>query len=408
MSAKHYDYLILGNSTAGTAAIEAIRQVDPTGSLAVVSDQTNHVYSSPLITYVLAGKIAEEKLYTRARDFYQTLNCDTYFGAAVTQIKPAEHEVVLANGAVLGYGKLLIAMGGVPIVPPLPGVDLQGVFSFTRHDDMVRVREYLQRHNVTQAVVVGGGMIGIKVAEAFSYLKLDTTVVELADRVLALALDDTGSTMAKRAMEQNGVRVITGSGVTSIPVTAGGSNQFVPGAVKIVRNVADTTGIGATATAVVDPATGVMTSIRITNPGTDYTLPPTVTLDRGQGTAATLGTVAIGANSYTGGLTKKGAGTLTLTGANTYSGDTVVEEGTLALSSAYLADTADVKLAATGAVLNLNTGATDTIRAFFIGGVGQFAGEWGPTGSGAEHESGLITGTGRLLVTTGGAPSAYY
>jgi len=117
---------------------------------------------------------------------------------------------------VIGYGKLLVAMGGVPIVPPLPGADLAGVFSFTRHDDMVRVREYIQRNNVTQAVVVGGGMIGIKVAEAFSYLKLDTTVVELADRVLALALDETGSTMAKRTMEQHGIRVITGSGVTSI------------------------------------------------------------------------------------------------------------------------------------------------------------------------------------------------
>jgi NAD(P)H-nitrite reductase large subunit len=223
MSGKRYDYLILGNSTAGTAAIEAIRRADPEGSLAVVSDQTNHVYSSPLITYVLAGKVAEEKLYTRARDFYQSMKADTYFGNAVAQIKPAEHEIVLESGAVIGYGKLLIATGGVPVVPKLAGVELAGVFSFTRHDDMVRVREYIRANNVTQAVVVGGGMIGIKVAEAFAHLKLDTTVVELADRVLALALDDTGSTMAKRAMEQQGIRVITGSGVTSI----GGSDGKV-------------------------------------------------------------------------------------------------------------------------------------------------------------------------------------
>ena len=216
MSSKRYDYLILGNSTAGAAAIEAIRAADPDGSLAVVSDQTNHVYSAPLITYVLAGKIPEDRLYTRARDFYQVNQADTYFGTAVTQIKPAEHEVVLASGAVIGYGKLLIATGGSPIVPPLPGADMAGVFSFTRHDDMCRVREYIQRNNVTHAVIVGGGMIGIKVAEAFSYLKLETTVVELAPRVLALALDETGSTMAKQTMEQHGIRVITGSGVTSI------------------------------------------------------------------------------------------------------------------------------------------------------------------------------------------------
>lgn len=223
MSSKSYDYLILGNSTAGAAAIEAIRRADPTGSLAVVSDQTNHVYSAPLITYVLAGKVPEDKLYTRSRDFYEANKADTYFGTAVTQIKPAEHEIVLDSGAVIGYGKLLIATGGMPIVPPLPGADLTGVFTFTRHDDMCRVREYIQRNNVTQAVIVGGGMIGIKVAEAFSYLKLDTTVVELADRVLALALDETGSAIAKRTMEQHGIHVITGSGVTSI----GGSDGKV-------------------------------------------------------------------------------------------------------------------------------------------------------------------------------------
>lgn len=223
MSEKRYDYLILGNSTAAVAAVEAIRSVDADGSIAVVSDQPNHVYSPPLITYVLAGKIAEDKLYTRSRDFYAKLKVDTYFGVPATQVRPEEHQVVLASGATLGYGKLLLATGGKPIVPPLPGVELQGVFTFTRHDDMCRVREFIQSNRVTQAVVIGGGMIGVKVAEAFAALRLETTIVELMDRVLAQALDETGSAMAKRALEQAGIRVITGSGVTSI----GGSDGHV-------------------------------------------------------------------------------------------------------------------------------------------------------------------------------------
>jgi NAD(P)H-nitrite reductase large subunit len=223
MSEKHYDYLILGNSTAAVAAMEALRSVDATGSLAVVSDQPNHVYSPPLITYVLGGKIAEDKLYTRSRDFYEQLQVDTYFGVAATQLRPEEHQVVLASGVTLGYGKLLLATGGTPITPPLPGVELQGVFTFTRHDDMVRVREFIQQHKVTSAVVIGGGMIGVKVAEAFAALELETTVVEMMDRVLAQALDETGSAMAKRALEGHGIRVLTGSGVTSI----GGSDGQV-------------------------------------------------------------------------------------------------------------------------------------------------------------------------------------
>jgi NAD(P)H-nitrite reductase large subunit len=223
MSEKRYDYLILGNSTAAVAAVEAIRAVDAAGTVAVVSDQPQHVYSPPLITYVLGGKIAEDRLYTRARDFYAQLKVDTYFGVPATSLRPDEHQVVLASGAALGYGKLLLATGGTPVIPPLPGVDLQGVFTFTRHDDMVRVREYIRQHKVISAVVIGGGMIGVKVAEAFSALGLETTIVEMLDRVLAQALDEVGSAMAKRALEAHGLRVLTGSGVTSI----GGSDGRV-------------------------------------------------------------------------------------------------------------------------------------------------------------------------------------
>lgn len=223
MSQTSYDYLILGNSTAAVAAIESIRSADETGSLAVVSDQPNHIYSPPLITYVLAGKIPEERLYTRPRDFYRQYNVDTYLGAPVTQLLPQEHLVRLASGASIRYGKLLLAVGAMPIIPPLPGVELEGIFTFTRYEDLCRVREFLRQHPVRQAVVVGGGMIGVKVAEAFAEIGLETTVVELLDRILAQALDETAAAMAQRALEAHNIRVLTGCGVTSF----GGNNGYV-------------------------------------------------------------------------------------------------------------------------------------------------------------------------------------
>jgi NAD(P)H-nitrite reductase large subunit len=216
MSEKHYDYLIIGNSTAAIAALETLRKLDATGTIAVVSDQRSHCYSSPLITYVLCGKVTEKNLFYRPLDFYEKLQADTYLGSAVSEMQPDRHEVTLSNGAVLGYGKLLLAVGGTPIQPDLPGADLEGVFTFTRYDDLCRVREFITAQKVRQAVVVGGGMIGVKVAEALATLGLETTMVELMDRVLAQALDETGSEMARRALEQAGVRVITGSAVTSI------------------------------------------------------------------------------------------------------------------------------------------------------------------------------------------------
>jgi autotransporter-associated beta strand protein len=110
-------------------------------------------------------------------------------------------------------------------------------------------------------------------------------------------------------------------------------------------------------------------------------------------------------------LCKLGSGTLTLAGANTYGGNTALSAGTLSLSPTVaggnLADGADVYLT-TGSALDLSTsGAEDTIRALYIDGVPQAAGVWGADGSGAEHTSTLITGTGTLRVTDPGSAMTY-
>lgn len=100
-----------------------------------------------------------------------------------------------------------------------------------------------------------------------------------------------------------------------------------------------------------------------------------------------------------GGLTKAGAGALALTGANSYAGDTNVEAGSLSISSAFLANGADVRLA-TGATLNLNFVGIDVIDSLFIDGASQAVGTWGAIGSGAEFTSALITGVGLLQIST--------
>lgn len=99
-----------------------------------------------------------------------------------------------------------------------------------------------------------------------------------------------------------------------------------------------------------------------------------------------------------GGLTVVGGGSLSLTGANSYVGDTVVEGSTLNISSAYLEDAASVRLSSS-AVMDLNFAGTDTIRQLFFDGSAQAAGTWGAIGSGADHESSHFTGSGLLQVT---------
>ena len=216
MSDARFDYLIIGNSTAAIAAVEALRRQDPAGALAVLSCEPQAAYCAPLITYVLAGKVAEEQINYRPADFYEKLRVTTLLGQAATAIDAAAHTVTLADGSAVGYGKLLLACGGEPIIPPLPGVDLPGVFTFTRYADLEQVRAFLAEHEVRDAVVIGGGMIGVKTAEGLAKLELNTTIVELLPRILAQALDERGSTAAQHALETHAVQVLTNVGASGI------------------------------------------------------------------------------------------------------------------------------------------------------------------------------------------------
>ena len=111
------------------------------------------------------------------------------------------------------------------------------------------------------------------------------------------------------------------------------------------------------------------------------------------------GIIEDGDNSTPGYITKLGSGTLTLSGANTYTGDTSIEAGTLSITSDFLADAADVYLT-TGAIFDLDFAATDVIDSLYFDGISQAIGTYGAIGSGATYESAFFSGTGLLSVST--------
>ena len=187
------------------------------------------------------------------------------------------------------------------------------------------------------------------------------------------------------------------TGVTTIPVTNGGSYLSAP-------LVSITGGGGTGATAVANLTNGVVTSITITNPGTGYTGTPTVTLIGGGGTGAVLGTAVTGSNGTTdGGLTKLGGGTLTLTGTNTYTGGTTVSAGTLTLGFA----AAGANILASGSALtlgggtfNVNTQATSGTNTQTLGNL-TVAGGANTIGTSSGGATNALTFTGTLTHNAG-------
>ena len=213
---KHYKYLIIGNSAGGIGAIEAIRKIDKDGSMAVISDEIHHTYGRPLISYYLANEIEFDKIFYRPSDFYEKNSVDALLGKRVMRINFEQRFVTLGDGDEIEFEKLLLATGGEPFVPFINGLEDHEFFTFITLDSALKIRDRLARGNVKTAVVLGGGLVGLKATEALTERGVNVKVVELADRVLSPVLDDQASQLIRSVLEESGVEVLTGHTITEV------------------------------------------------------------------------------------------------------------------------------------------------------------------------------------------------
>lgn len=209
-------YVIAGNSAAAIGAVEAIRSRDKTGSVTVISDEPYFVYSRPLISYFLAGKVDEDMMFYRKKNFYEENSVGTKLGQMAIKVDTGKRIVELENKEVVSFDKLLIATGGVPIIPEVEGKDLPGVFTFTKWDEVRKIKEFIERNSVKRAIVIGGGLIGLKATEALIELGIKVTIVELADRILSVTFDKRASQIVEDNLRERGIEIIFNNTVVQI------------------------------------------------------------------------------------------------------------------------------------------------------------------------------------------------
>lgn len=219
-------YVVIGNSAAAVGAVESIRARDALGEIALISKESYHVYSRPLISYYLGGRIGAQDVYYRPRDFYRRHSVRPMLGSAALSVDFGAKSVLLADGTSVGYEKLLVATGGVPFIPKIEGLDKEPVLTFTMFDDAKKLSR-LVGERIGNVVVVGGGLIGLKATEALAERGVKVTVVELADRILSLALDERASRLAEKRLAAHGVNVVTGTTIAEVT----GANGRVDGVV---------------------------------------------------------------------------------------------------------------------------------------------------------------------------------
>jgi len=206
-------YVIVGNSIAAVGAVEAIRRNDRDGRIVIIGSEKYHVYSRPLISYLLLGKTDENRMKYRDDNFYRDNQCDLILGRTVTGIDPGMKQAILDDGTTVSYDKLLICTGSSPFVPPVPGLGkVRNKFTFTTLDDAKALSSAVKENY--KVLIVGAGLIGLKCAEGLSKKNVEITCVDLAPRVLSSILDDDGSEFIKKHLEENNIRFFLNKQVT--------------------------------------------------------------------------------------------------------------------------------------------------------------------------------------------------
>jgi len=207
-------YVIAGNSVATVAAIEGIRKKDPKGEIYVISPEPRTAYCRPLITYVVAKDVPKERLPYKRQEFYTERDVKVIYNKSLEGIEPEKSRVILSQGEKLEYDKLLIAIGAIPAIPPIEGINGPGVHPFTSWAHMEAIDEEIK--NWRKVVVIGAGMIGIKAAEALHKRGVKVTIVELLDRILPVVLDKASSSWAEEALKKSGIEYVLQDSVVAI------------------------------------------------------------------------------------------------------------------------------------------------------------------------------------------------
>jgi len=197
-------YVIIGNSAAGIGAVEGIRQIDKNGEITIITNEPHHTYSRPLISYLLLGKVTEEKMKYRNDGFYSE-NRVNMLHAVATGVDTGKQQVVLSDDNRIPYNKLLVATGSQPFVPQFEGLDsVTDKVTFMSLDDACKLGGMINENK--RVLIIGAGLIGLKCAEGISGKVALITVLDLAPRILSSILDDDGAKMVQSHLEHRGIK----------------------------------------------------------------------------------------------------------------------------------------------------------------------------------------------------------
>jgi nitrite reductase (NADH) large subunit len=206
--------LIIGNSAAATAAIETIRAIDAKSSITQFTDEPHPLYSRCLISYYLAGKIDRSNLNYRSADFHRRMAVKLHSGSRVTEVDPIGQRITCMDGSTHPFDKLLISTGSSAKIPESIPKGLHGIFVLRTLTDAESIQQRVPQ--AKSAVVLGGGLVGMRAADALSKCGLKVTVIIGSNRILSQMIDYDAAQIISRRLHENNIDVMTGTDVVEV------------------------------------------------------------------------------------------------------------------------------------------------------------------------------------------------
>ena len=207
-------HVIIGNGPAGVIAAEIIRKHAPDDSIVLIGDEPEPPYSRMAIPYLLQGQIDESGTYLRKSAGHFDRLRIRQLQARVIGIDAAARRLTLDDGATLGFDKLLLATGSIPLDAPVPGIDSPGVHHcWTLADARAIMARAVPGARVVQ---LGAGFIGCIILEALAARDVHLTVVEMGERMVPRMMGEGAGQMIRRWCESKGVTVHIGTRVEAI------------------------------------------------------------------------------------------------------------------------------------------------------------------------------------------------
>jgi len=210
-----HQVLIVGNGMVGYKLCDRLTETEAGSHLEITSlgEEKLPAYDRVHLSEYFSGKDAAD-LILEPTQWYQSRKIDLHLDERGAHIDRKAQVVTTESGAKYSYDSLILATGAEPFVPPLPGVDKEGVFVYRTIEDLESIASFAKGANT--CAVIGGGLLGLEAAKAAQDLGLKTHVLEMAPRLMPRQLDDEGAALLRREIESLGLEVHIGRRTTGI------------------------------------------------------------------------------------------------------------------------------------------------------------------------------------------------